>query len=81
MLVLSPAAAGQADVAAALSYQDPRSACSQAGMLQSIAMVAAATGPACVRSAVSHQYLLHSLTLCPLSQASLCYVSAKRTSN
>ncbi len=80
VLVLSPAAAGQADVAAALSFRDQRPAYSQAGMLRSIAMAAAATGPACVRSAVSHQQLLHNL-LQPLSHVSLCYVSAKHTCN
>jgi len=73
VLVLSPAAAGQADLAAALSFQDQRPACSQAGMLQSIAMAAAATGPACVRSAVSHQQLLHNLLWRP-SHVSLCYM-------
>ena len=72
VLVSSPATAGQADVAAALSFQDQHLACSQAGMLQSIPMAAAATGPACVRFAVSQQ-LLQNL------QVRLCYVSAKRT--
>ncbi len=79
--VLSLAAAGHGDVPAAWSCQDGVLACGQAGMPQSIAMAAAETGPASVRSAVSHKELLHSLLLCPLSQASLCYRSFACASN
>ena len=74
-LVLTLAAAGHGHVSAAWSCQDSVSACGQAGMPQSVATAAAETTPASVRSAVSHKELLHSLLLCPLSQASLCYMS------
>ncbi len=69
------AGAGHGDVRAAWSCQDSVSACGEAGMPQSVATAAAETSPACVRSAVSHKELLHSLLLCPLSQASLCDMS------
>jgi len=75
------AGAEHGDVPAAWSCQDSVSACGQAGMLQSDAMAAAETGPASVQSAVSHKQLLHSLLLCPLSQASLCDMSLARASS
>jgi len=79
--VLGLAAAGHGGVSAAWSYQDSVSACGQAEMPQNTTMAAAETGPASVRSAVSHKELLHSLLLCPLSQASLCYMSLACNNN
>jgi hypothetical protein len=75
------AAAGLGDVSAAWSCQDNVSAWGQAGMPQSVAMAAAERGSASVRSAVSHKELLHSLLLCPLSQASLCDMSLACNNN
>jgi len=79
--VLSLAAAGHDDVPAVWSCQDSVLACGQAGMPPSVATAAAETGSASVRSAVSHKELLHSLLLCPLSQASLCNMSLACASN
>jgi len=79
--VLGLAAAGHGGVSAVWSCQDSVSAYGQAGMPQNATMAAAETGPASVRSAVSHKELLHSLLLCPLSQASLCYMSLACNNN
>ncbi len=79
--VLGLAAAGHGGVSAAWSYQDSVSACGQAEMPQNTTMAAAETGPASVRSAVSHKELLHSLLMCPLSQASLCCMSLACNNN